>query len=141
QNGDVLSKQTTLTIKAQIDKKDFSGNVEFKVTKSDGTSSSISLRGNFTAIHKKGVKLSVGFAFEQVTSQGKVQTSVAFNGKLEFASGGKVVWTFEKNSTRTSITISATDIALGAARIDSSLNLVRENGQLAGVRVLFGIVL
>lgn len=141
QSGDVLSKETTLTIKAEIDKKDFTGNVEFKVTKKDGTSSSISLRGNFTAVHKKGVKLSVGFAFEQTTSQGKVQSSVAFNGKLEFASGGKIVWTFEKNATRTSVTISATDIAVGAARLDASLNLVRENGQLAGVRVLFGIVL
>jgi hypothetical protein len=141
QNGDVLSKETTLTIKAEIDKKDFSGNIELKVTKQDGTKSSISLRGNFTALHQKGVKLSVGFAFEQTTSQGKVTSSFAFNGALEFANGGKIVWTFEKNSTRTSVTISAPDITVGAARLDGSLNIVRENGQLAGVRVLFGIVL
>ena len=141
QNGDVLSRQTTLTIKAAIDKKDFSGNIEFKVSNQDGSSSSISLRGNFTAIHRKGVKLSVGFAFEQVTSQGTVKFSFAFNGKLEFADGTKIQWTFEKNSTKTSILIAVTDITLGPARIDTSLNIVRENGQLVGVRILFGIVL
>ncbi|MCI0338017.1 MAG: hypothetical protein L0226_10590 [Acidobacteria bacterium] len=141
QSGDVLSKQTTLTIKAEIDKKDFSGNIEFKVAKTDGTTSTISFRGNFIALHKKGIKLSVGFAFEQTTSQGRVQTSFAFNGKLEFAGGGKVQWTFVKNATKTSLTISASDIVLGSARTDMSLNILHENGQLVGVRILFGIIL
>jgi hypothetical protein len=141
QNGDVLSKQTTLTIKAEIDKKDFSGNIEFKVARTDGSTSTISLRGGFTALHERGVKLSVGFAFEQTTSQGKVQTSFAFNGQLEFADGGKVQWTFEKNTTKSSITIGASDIVFGSARTDMSLNIAHENGHLVGVRMLFGIVI
>jgi hypothetical protein len=99
------------------------------------------LRGAFTALHERGVKLSVGFAFEQTTSQGKVQTSFAFNGKLEFADGGKVQWTFEKNTTKSSITIGASDIVFGSARTDMSLNITHENGHLVGVRMLFGIVI
>jgi len=141
QNGDVLSKQTTLTIKAEIDKKDFAGNIEFKVARTDGSTSTISLRGGFTALHERGVKLSVGFAFEQTTSQGKVQTSFAFNGQLEFADGSKVQWTFEKNTTKSSITIGASDIVFGSARTDMSLNIAHENGHLVGVRMLFGIVI
>jgi hypothetical protein len=141
QTGETLVKETTFTIKAQIDKKNFSGNVEFKVQKKDGTSSTIALRGNFTAIHQKGVKLSVGFAFEQTTSSGKVTTNFAFNGKLEFGAGSSIQWTFEKNATKTTITISANDIKVGDARLDASLNLVRENGQMVGVHILFGIVL
>jgi hypothetical protein len=139
--GAVLSQQTTLTIKAEITKQNFSGNVDFKVTKAGGQSTTISLRGSFTAVHQRGVKLSVGFAFDQTTSQGRVTTTFAFNGKLEFGTTGSVQWTFQKNATTTSVTISATDITLGPARLDGSLNLVRQNGQLAGVRVLFGVVL
>jgi hypothetical protein len=141
QNGDVLSKQTTLTIQAKFDKKSFSGNVDFKVTKKGGGSTTVSLRGNFTAVFKKNVKLAVGFSFEQETSLGKVTTTFALNGSLEFGSGGKIQWTFEKNATSMSVTISAADIAIGPARIDASLNIRRENGQLVGVHALFGIVL
>jgi hypothetical protein len=141
QTGETLVKETTFTIKAQIDKKNFSGNIEFKVQKKDGTSSNISLRGNFTALHQKGVKLSVGFSFEQITSQGKVTTNFAFNGKLEFGAGSAIQWTFQKNATKTSIAISANDITVGSARLDASLNIVRENGQMVGVHVFFGIVL
>ena len=141
QMGEILVKETTFTIKAQIDKKNFSGNIEFKVEKKDGTSSNISLRGGFTAIHEKGVKLSVGFSFEQTTSQGKVTGNFAFNGKLEFGAGSTIQWTFQKNATKTSISISASDITVGSARIDASLNIVRENGQMVGVHILFGIVL
>lgn len=141
QNGDVLSRQTTLTIKAEIDKKNFSGNVDFKVSKKSGGSTTISLRGNFTAVYRKNVKLSVGFAFEQTTSAGKVQSTITFNGKLEFGSGGKIQWSFEKNATTTSITVSATDIVLGKARIDIVLNIKRQDGTIAGVQMLFGIVL
>jgi hypothetical protein len=140
QNGDVLSKQTTLAIQATIDKKNFSGNIDFKVSKKGGGSTTISLRGNFTAVHTKGVKLAVGFAFEQETSLGKVQTSFALNGSLTFGSGGKIQWTFEKNATSTSITISATDITVGETHFDGSLNIRREGGTTVGVRMLFGIV-
>jgi hypothetical protein len=142
QSGSTLVKETTLTIKADIDKKDFSGNVEFKVKKTDGTSSSIALRGNFTAVFKKNVKLSVGFAFDQTTSLGKVQSTFAFNGKLEFGeSGSTIQWSFEKNATQTKISISATNITVGPARVDGVLNIVRQDGHVIGVRVLFGVVL
>lgn len=141
QNGDVLSKEKTLTIQAKFDKKNFSGNLDFKVAKKSGGSTTISLRGNFTAVFNKNVKLSVGFAFEQETKLGKVQTTFALNGSLQFGSGGKIQWTFEKNATTTSITLSATDIVVGPARIDGSLNIVRENGTTVGIRVLFGVVL
>lgn len=140
QNGDVLSKKTTFTIKAEFDKKDFSGNIEFKVAKQGGTST-LSLRGNFTAVHKKGIKLSVGFAFEQVTASGIISSTFAFNGKIEFGSGMKVQWTFERNATKTTITISASDIRIGDAQIDGSLNIIGENNKFSGIRVLFGIVL
>src|ERR1044071_1710349 len=141
QNGDVLSKETTLTIKAEIDKKNFSGNIDFKISKKGGGSTTISLRGNFTAVYKKGVKLSVGFAFEQTTGQGKVPSTLTLNGKLEFGSGSKIQWTFEKNATSTSITISGSDIVVGGARVDFALNIVRQDGTIVGVQALFGIIL
>lgn len=140
QNGDVLSKETTLTIQAKFDKKNFAGNVDFKVAKKGGTTT-ITLRGNFTAVYKKGIKLAVGFSFDQETKLGKVQTTFSLNGSLEFGSGGKIQWTFEKNATSTSITISATDITIGPARVDAVLNIRRQDGTLVGVRVLFGVVL
>lgn len=141
QNGDVMSKATTLTIKAEFDKKDFSGNAEFKIKRQGGTTSSLTFRGGFTAVYKKGVKLSVGFAFEQTTSAGVISTTFALNGKLELGSGATIQWRFEKNATKSTLTISASDIVIGEARLDGALNIVRENNQIVGVRVLFGIVL
>ena len=141
QNGDVMSKATTFTIKAELDKKDFSGNAEFKVKRQGGTTSTLAFRGHFTAVYKKNIKLSVGFAFEQTTSAGVITTSFAFNGKLEFGSGGSIQWSFEKNATKTTLTISASDIVVGNARLDGALNIVRQDGHVVGVRVLFGVVL
>jgi len=141
QNGDVLSKQTTLTIQAKIDKKNFSGNVDFKVAKKGGGSTTISLRGNFTAVYRKNVKLAVGFAFDQETSLGKVQMTFSLNGSVEFGAGSKIQWSFEKNATSTSITFSATDITIGPARVDGVLNIRRQDGTMVGIHALFGIVL
>ncbi|MEA2174827.1 MAG: hypothetical protein QOD00_2419 [Blastocatellia bacterium] len=141
QNGDVLSKQTTLTIQAKFDKKNFSGNIDFKVEKKGGGSSTISLHGNFTAVYVKNVRLSIGFAFDQETSMGKVQSTIAFNGTLQFGSGGKIQWTFQRNATTTSVTLSASDIKIGSARIDGILNIDRGGGQIVGVHAIFGIVI
>jgi hypothetical protein len=139
QTGEQQVAATTFTIKADIDKKDFSGNIEFRVRKEDGTSGSttLTLRGDFTAMLGK-TKLQVGFSFNQVRSTGTVTTTFAFNGTLELKNG-KVQWSFEKSATKTTLIISASDIVLGPARIDARLNLVREDGKISGVQFLLGV--
>lgn len=139
QSGAEQVAATSFTIKAQISKKAFAGNIEFAVKKMDGTvgASTLALRGNFTAVRGQ-TRLQVGFSFEQVRGASVVTTKFGFNGTLEWR-GGKVQWTFERNATKTTIAIAATDIKLGPARIDAVLNLINEHGQMAGVYFLLGV--
>lgn len=140
QSGQQQVAATTFTIGAVLNKKNVSGDIEFFIKKTDGTVSTttIGLSGNWTA--KLGAnQLTVGFSFTQVRGPNTVTTTFGLNGSLKLASGGQVVWAITKNSTQTNISIAASDIKLGAARLDGRLNLIGENGHIVGVQVLFGI--
>jgi hypothetical protein len=140
QTGQEQVASTTFTIQAVLNKKNFSGDIEFFIKKTDGTvgTTAIGLRGNFTA-RLGSTALQVGFTFSQVRGPNVVTTTFGFNGSLKLGSGGQIVWSIDKNSTSTVIAISASDIKLGPARLDGRLNLVSANGEVVGVQVLFGV--
>jgi hypothetical protein len=140
QTGQEQVAATTFTIDAVLNKQNFSGDIEFSIKKTDGStgSTTIGLSGNFTA--KLGAtQLQVGFTFSQVRGPNVVTTTFGFNGSLKFASGGQIVWAITKNATTLNVTISAADIKIGAARLDGRLNIVDQNGHIAGVQMLFGV--
>jgi hypothetical protein len=140
QTGQEQVTATTFTIDAVLNKKNFSGDIEFFIKKTNGTvgTTTIGLSGNFTA-RLGTTQLQVGFTFSQVRGPNVVTTTFAFNGSLKLGAGGEIVWAITKNATTLNITISAADIKIGPARLDGRLNIVGENGHVVGVQVLFGV--
>ncbi len=140
QQGQQQVAATTFTIGLVLNKKNVSGDIEFFIKKTGGTigTTTIGISGNWTA--KLGAnQLTVGFTFAQVRGPNVVTTTLGLNATLKLASGGQVVLAIAKNSTQTTISISAADIKLGPARLDGRLNLIGENGHVVGIQVLFGI--
>lgn len=140
QTGQEQVTATTFTIDAVLNKKNFSGDIEFFIKKTNGTvgTTTIGLSGNFTA-RLGATQLQVGFTFSQVRGPNVVTTTFAFNGSLKLGGGGEIVWAITKNATTLNITISAADIKIGPARLDGRLNIVGQNGHVVGVQVLFGV--
>jgi hypothetical protein len=133
-------KSTAFTVGAVFTKPNLSGELQLAIKKADGSAgaTSLTIAGNFTAILGAN-QLQTGFSFSQIRSGNKVDTTFAFSGTLSIANNGQIQWTFEKNATSLSVTISASDIKLGQARVDARLNLKMANGQVVGVFGLFGV--
>jgi len=140
QTGQEQVGATTFTIDAVLNKKNFSGDIEFLIKKTNGAvgTTTIGLSGNFTA-RLGTTQLQVGFTFSQVRGPNVVTNTFGFNGSLKLGGGGEVVWAITSNATMLNITISAADIKLGPARLDGRLNIVGANGHIVGVQVLFGV--
>jgi hypothetical protein len=140
QSGAQQVAATTFTFGAVLNKKNVSGDIEFFVKKTSGAvgTTTIGLSGNWTA--KLGAnQLTIGFTFTQVRGPNTVTTTFGLSGSLKLGGGGQVVWAITKNSTQTTISIAASDITLGPARLDGRLNIVGQNGHVVGVQMLFGI--
>ncbi|HYK20794.1 MAG TPA: hypothetical protein VEV42_08675 [Pyrinomonadaceae bacterium] len=137
--GEEQVSSTTFRIGAVFNKTNFSGDVELIVKKTNGTvgTTTISIGGKFSAVLGH-TNLQVAFAFSQVRGPNTVVTTFGFEGKLDFQNGS-VVWKFARNATTTTIAISASDIKLGNARIDSRLNIVKGPNDQVGVYFLFGV--
>ncbi|HKG97841.1 MAG TPA: hypothetical protein VKA97_08500, partial [Pyrinomonadaceae bacterium] len=140
QNGDEQVSATTFTLGVSINNKTLSGNIEFLVQKTDGTNgtTTIGLSGDFTA-SLGTTQLQIGFSFTQVRGANTVTTNFGLTGSLKFDQNGEVVWAITKAGGTLTISIAATDIKLGDARLDTRLNLVSQNGHVVGVQALFGI--
>jgi hypothetical protein len=140
QSGQQQVAQTTFTIGATFKKTNFSGDIEFVLKKTDGTAgtTTIGLSGNFTAT-LGSTQLQAAFSFTQTRGANVVTTTFAFNGSLKFGQGGQIQWSFEKNAQNTVITISATDIKLGNARLDARLNIVAQDGHVSGIFFFLGV--
>jgi len=140
QNGDQQVAATTFTLGVTINNKTLSGNIEFLVQKTDGTNgtTTIGLSGDFTAFLGT-TQLQIGFSFTQVRGANTVTTNFGLTGSLKFDQNGEVVWAITKAGGTLTISIAATDIKLGDARLDARLNLVSQNGHVVGVQALFGI--
>jgi hypothetical protein len=136
---------TTFTFGAVINKKNFSGDLELMIKKQDGTvgGSTFAIRGMFRGVHgSTGVQ--VGFTFEQVRggdplNPNKVTTTFGFAGAITMKNG-QIQFSFASNSATKSVVLTVNvDIRLGAASLDSSLNITLQNGQVASVKFLLGI--
>jgi len=140
QNGDEQVAATTFTLGISISNKTLAGDIEFFVQKTDGSNGTtvIGISGDFTA-SLGTTQLQIGFSFTQVRGPNTVTTSFGITGKLAFNNNGEVVWAITKAGGTLTISIAATDIKLGDARIDTRLNIVSTNGHVAGVQALFGI--
>jgi len=138
-SGEEQVGSTTFKMGAVFSKSTFSGDVELIVKKTDGTvgTTTISISGKFSAVLGQA-NLQVAFAFSQVRGPNTVVTTFGFEGKLAFQNG-TVVWKFSRNATNTTIAISASDIKLGKARVDSRLNIDTGPNGLVGVFFLFGV--
>ena len=136
--GETQTASTTFTIETTYSNDHFSSDVKLVVKKNDGTpGTTFTIAGSMTASLGQ-TKLSVGFAFSQIRDGETITNTVAFNGSLEFRNG-LIQWSFERNADTTTISISASDIRLGGARADARLNVIAENGQIQGIRALFGV--
>lgn len=139
-SGAQLVGSTTFSFGAVINKKNFSGDLELIIKKQDGTTgaSTIGIRGQFRGVHgTTGVQ--IGFTFEQTRGANKVTTTFGFAGAITMKNG-TIQWTFASNSATKAIALTVNvDIKLGAASLDSSLNITLENGQVASVKFLLGV--
>jgi hypothetical protein len=140
QNGDQQVAATTFTLNVSINNKSLSGDIEFFVKKTDGSNGTtvVGLSGDFTATLGT-TQLQVGFSFTQTRGANTVTTSFGLTGKLTFDQNGEVAWGITTTGGSITISISATDIKLGDARLDARLNLVTADGHIVGIQALFGI--
>lgn len=138
-SGNEQVASTTFNVSAVFKSQDFSGDVEFVVKKTDGTtgSTTIGIKGNFTAT-LGNTRLMVGYGFTMVRGQETVDTSFFFNGTLAIKDNAQVQWQFQANAQSFTIGIAAQDIKIGNARADARLNITGQGGQV-GVYALFGI--
>src|SRR5215467_12804302 len=123
-SGNQQVASTTFNINAVFKSQDFSGDVEFVVKKTDGTtgSTTIGIKGNFTAT-LGNTQLMVGYGFTMVRGQDTVDTSFFFNGTLAIKDNAQVQWQFQANAESFTISIAAQDIKIGNVRADARLNI------------------
>jgi hypothetical protein len=141
QNGDEQVAQTTFSVGAAFHRQSSDGFIELMLKKQDGDvgGMALTLRAGLTA-RLGSADLQVGFKFDQIRDgQRTPETIVGFEGKLQFDNNGAVVWEFTRNATSTTLSIAATNITLGQARLDARLNIVKEDGAQAGVFFLLGV--
>jgi hypothetical protein len=138
QTGAVQLGSTNLVIDTHFSSRNGDGDLELSVQKT-AQATTISIGGGFTAV-LGDTNLQVGFGFSQTRAGSQVTTTVGFSGNLSWNSGkSSVEWQFSGSSSGIALTLSATDIVLGDARIDFRLNLQTTNGQIAGVTFMLGI--
>src|SRR5262249_17891235 len=130
---------TTFTISTVFKSKDFSGDAEFVVKKTDGTTgtTTIGIKGSFTAA-LGNTQLMVGYGFTMVRGQDTVTSTFFFNGSLAIKDNAKIQWQFQANAQSFTISIAAQDIQIGKARADARLNITGQGGNV-GVYALFGV--
>jgi hypothetical protein len=130
---------TTFTISTVFKSKDFSGDAEFVVKKTDGTTgtTTIGIKGNFTAA-LGNTQLMVGYGFTMVRGQDTVTSTFFFNGSLAIKDNARIQWQFQANAQSFTISIAAQDIQIGKARADARLNITGQGGNV-GVYALFGV--
>jgi hypothetical protein len=141
QSGQEQVAATTFTIGVNfVTKNNATGDVEFIVKKTDGTTgtTTLGLKANFTA-SLGATNLQVSLVFAQVRGPNTVHTTVGFSGSLKFGQNGQIVWQITKDGAATTINIAASDIKLGAARLDARLNVIAQDGHISGVNFLFGV--
>ncbi|MFN0101362.1 MAG: hypothetical protein ACKV2U_04645 [Bryobacteraceae bacterium] len=140
QTGDVITRESSISIGAQFQKNNFTGDLELTLKKSDGSlgTTTLAISGNFVGTVGK-VNVAVGFRFTQVRDGQSVTTTFAFGGKVQFTNG-TIEFAFASNSaTRTiSLTVGA-DIKLGKANIDARFNVDMGGGAVQGVTFLLGV--
>jgi hypothetical protein len=139
---------TTFTIGAVFKKKNFSGDLDLALQKSDGKAgaTTFTIGGHFTAV-RGAVTLRAGFTFTQTHSASPgpnpptTTSTFGFNTQLEFKNGSIQVTFLTSNTTTRSITLSVNaDIRLGKVHIDSTLNLTMD-GQQQGVTFMLGVTI
>jgi hypothetical protein len=133
-------KPTTLRFGAVLASKRASGTLDFALTNSTGAAAgtTLSLSGGFVPQFRNG-QLQLGFRFQQQRAAGGIATNtLLLNGKLSQTSGG-FSWVVESDGRATTFGLSVQQIQIGDARAQSGLNVVLENGRLAGVRGMFGV--
>jgi len=140
--GETVVRESVIQIGAVFSKPAISGNLELTVKKQDGSATTITIGGSFTAVLAKDTKLAVGFKFQQQKSSGLVTTTTfAFAGELKIKNSTTVTWAFSTtNATTRTINLSVgADIRLGNASVDARLNLTSSGGQVQGVTFLLGV--
>jgi hypothetical protein len=140
--GQTVVRESSIQIGAAFSKANLSGNLELSVVKQDGSSSTITIGGTFSAVLAKDTRLAAGFKFEQVKTSGLVTaTTFAFAGELKIKNAATVTWTFSTmNTTIRTINLAVgTDISLGSVNGDARLNLTAANGKVQGVTFLLGV--
>jgi hypothetical protein len=132
-------KATTFEIKAVLTKSKFEGDIEFLVKKTDGKTGKtvLGLKGSFTA--RPGNKIvKVGFEFMQEHGGELKKTTLLFNGSLKLKNSlTEVEWSFELKDSVKTLTVTISDVKLGAVTIDSKFILKSGNGERE-VLVLLG---
>ena len=138
-NGDVVTGESAISIGAQFQKNNFTGNLELALKKTDGTvGSTLSIAGQFVGTIGR-TNVAVGFQFTQVRDGQAVTTTFAFGGKIQFTSG-TLEFAFASNSATRTIALSVgADIRLGQASINTKLNIDMGGGTVQGVTFLLGI--
>jgi hypothetical protein len=140
-DGQMQVAATTFTFGAVFKRKDFTGDLELAIKKTDGTagSTTLSIAGKFTAV-LGSAKLQAGFTFEQVRAGNKITTTFGFAGQIEFKNG-KIQWTFATSNAATkTITLAVNaEIKLGGLQINQRLNFTVEGGQVKGVTFFLGV--
>src|SRR5260370_12889166 len=106
QSGSQQVAQTTFTIGATFKKTNFSGDIEFVLKKTNGTTgtTTIGLSGNFTAT-VDSTQLQAAFSFTETLGANVVTTTFTFNGRLKFVQVQQLQSTYEMNDQRLRITI------------------------------------
>jgi hypothetical protein len=137
-DGSEMVGSTTIGLDAMLTKPDFSGDLQLSLTKPDGSAgTTLTVGGNFAGVIGKTTLL-VGFSFQQTFgSSGTISRTAAFDGSLNF-SGGEVQWTFQLTGQTVNLALNV-DVKLGAANLDSRLNLTLDNGQVSGITFLLGV--
>lgn len=131
---------TTITLDAVFTATDFTGDLELKLKKDDGSLSSttVTIAGNFTAV-LGSAQLQVGFAFAQVRSGNTVTTNFGFNGTLTLTNVGQVQWQFQMNAQSINVSLAGQIQLKDGIRADGRLVLTSEGGAVKSVTGMFGI--
>jgi hypothetical protein len=140
QNGDIVTAESAISIGAQFQKNNFSGNLELTLKKTDGTlgTTTLAIGGDFVGTIGK-TNVAVGFRFTQVRDGQAVTTTFAFGGKIQFTNG-TLEFAFAINSATKAIVLTAgADIELGGANIDAKFNIDMGGGTVQGVTFLLGV--
>lgn len=140
-SGGVVTTESVISIGAKFNNSKFSGDLEFEVKKTDGTTTTLTLAGTFAGVLSPNLKVVAGFVFRQVRASGQTtQTMFGFKGQLKYKDSATVTWEFSTTNTATkSIALKVgTDIRLSSGVAFTAQTVFENTGGQKTVTLLLG---